>query len=111
MEAWVGFAKGRGVKVIIPDVSPIGKSSYVEGRGKGGKPEFAKPPFTEAGFLEVAAMHDKMINEKAAQIRQLEDSIQIHGGAKQAYERLAKVARAIETGINVSSLTDTVRLM
>ncbi len=108
LESWIGFAKGRGVKVVIPEVSPVGKCDYVEGRGTHGKPDFAKPPFTEQEFLHVAAMHDQKMNEKSAQIRQLEDSIQVHGGAKQAYERLAKVARAIEAGQDIKSLTDTV---
>lgn len=110
MESWVGFAKGRGIKVTIAEQSSLGKAAYVEGRAKGGKPQFAKPPFTEAEFLAVAEMHAKRIEEKSAQIRALEDSIHIHSGAQQAYQRLAKVARAIETGIEVSSLTETVRL-
>ena len=110
LESWIGFAKGRGVKVTIPDVSPIGKAAYVEGRASGGKPEFAKPPFTEIGLLKMAEMHSRKIDEKEAQIRQLADQIQSHGGAKQAYERLAKVARAVESGIEVASLTDTVRM-
>lgn len=110
LEAWIGFAKGRGITVTIPEVSPIGKSTYVEGRNGGGKPQFAKAPFTEHAFLAVAEMHARKIAEKEAQIRQLQDSIQVHGGAKQAYERLAKVARAVEAGIDVKSLTDTVVL-
>lgn len=110
LEAWIGFAKGRGVKVTIPSVSPIGRCDYVEGRGSGGKPKFAKPPFTQDGFLAVAAMHQKKIDEKAAQIAQLQNDIQAHGGALQTYQRLAKVARAIEAGQDVKSLTDTVAI-
>ncbi len=109
LEAWIGFAKGRGVKVTVPEVSPIGKCAYVEGRGAA-RTDFAKAPFTESEFLAVAAMHGKRMDEKAAQIRALEDSIQIHGGAKQAYERLAKVARAVESGQSIASLSDTVSL-
>jgi hypothetical protein len=109
LEAWVGFAKGRGIKVTIPPVSPVGKSTYVEGRNGGGKPDFAKPPFTEHAFRELAQMHSQKVAEKEAQIKQLEDSIRIHSGALQAYERMAKVARAVEAGIEVS-LTETVVL-
>lgn len=108
LEAWIGFAKGRGVDVFIPEVSPIGKAAHVEGRLSGGKPAFAKPPFTQDAFLAVAAMHDEKIAEIADQCRQLENKAQAHGGAKQAYERLAKVARAIEAGQDVKTLTDTV---
>lgn len=107
MEAWIGFAKGRGVKVTIPDISPLGKLDYVEGRNSGGKPEFSKPPFTSCAFLEMADLHEQKMQEKSAQIRVLEDAIQVHGGAKQAYERLAKVARAVESGQTVT-LKDTV---
>lgn len=110
LEAWIGFAKGRGVRVTIPDVSPVGKSSHKEGVKSGGKPQFGKPPFTAEGFLAVAAMHGQKMDEKVAQIRNLEGAIQVHGGAKQAYERLAKVARAVEAGQDIASLTDTVRI-
>lgn len=107
MEAWVGFAKGRGIKVTIPEESPLGRSDYVEGRGGSGKPDFAKPPFTQAGFLAVAQMHQQSIDRLQAEIRERQHLIATHSGAQQAYERLAKVARAVEAGIDVKSLTDT----
>lgn len=30
--AWIGYAKGRGIKVTIPDESPLFKDTYDEGR-------------------------------------------------------------------------------
>lgn len=109
MEAWIGFAKGRGVKVFIPEVSPLGKLDYIEGRNSGGKPMFHVEPFTSKALNEIALMHQEKMNEKATEIRILEDAIQIHGGAKQVYERLAKVARAVESGQKVT-LKDTLVL-
>ncbi len=107
LEAWIGFAKGRGIKVTIPPVSPIGRCDYVEGRASSGKPEFSKPPFTQAGFLALVQMHQQSITRLQAEIREREALIQTHSGAMQAHERLAKVARAVEAGIDIKSLTDT----
>ena len=107
MEAWIGFAKGRGIKVTIPEVSHIGKSSYVEGRDWGGKKDFAKPPFTKIQFDEMSGVHLDKINECHAEIRQLEQKIAAHDGAKQAYERLARTARAVENGVDVKTLMET----
>lgn len=109
LEAWIGFAKGRGIKVTIPEASPIGKCDYVEGRGSSGKPEFAKPPFTQAGFLEMAQTHQQAITNLEQEIQQRKHLIATHDGARQSYERLAKVARAVEAGIDVKSLLDTAR--
>lgn len=110
LEAWIGFAKGRGIKVTIPEVSPIGRCEYVEGAGSGGKPEFAKPPFTQTGFAAMAQAHQQSIDKLLAEIKERQNLIATHSGAQQAYERLAKVARAVEAGIDVKSLTDTARI-
>ncbi len=107
MEAWIGFAKGRGVKVTIPEISMIGKCDYVEGENCGGKPEFKQPPFTEEEFLRMAQEHTDKIAEYEEQASQLGDKILIHDGVRQAYERLAKVARATEAGIKITSLSQT----
>lgn len=107
MDGWIHFARGRGIEVTIPEVSNVGKCDYVEGRGKGGKPDFTKPPFTQAGFLEMAQIHAKRITALQAQVLQLEADISTHSGAQQAYERLAKVARATEAGITIQNLTDS----
>lgn len=107
LEAWIGFAKGRGIKVTIPEASPIGRCDYIEGADSSGKPDFAKPPFTQAGFLAVANMHSEAIRRLELEISERKALINTHNGAKQAHERLARVARAVEAGIDVKSLTDT----
>lgn len=109
LEAWIGFARGRGIKVTIPEVSALGKSTRVEGRASGGKYK-ASGPFTVEQFGMLAEMHRLKIEDKLAQIRTLENQVQVHGGAQQAYERLAKVARAVEAGQVIASLTETVNL-
>lgn len=107
MEAWIGFAKGRGINVVIHDKSPVLRSDYIEGKGCGGKPDFSLPPFTQAAFLELADVHSNKIQAAIDQIKQIEKIIQTHDGCRQTYERLAKVARAVEAGQKVS-LTDSV---
>jgi hypothetical protein len=107
LEAWIGFARGRGIKVHIPEQSPIGRCDYVEGRGSSGKPEFAKPPFTQAAFTQMAAQHAQRVQQIEAQVADLRLQQNAHSGAQQAYERLSKVARAVEAGIDVKSLNET----
>lgn len=107
MESWIGFAKGKGIKVTIPDVSHIGKAAYSEGRDWGGKMDFAQPPFTKAEFEDMAAMHKTHIEQCNGQIRQIEQKIAAHDGARQAYERLARTARAVEAGVDVKTLSET----
>jgi hypothetical protein len=107
MEAWIGFARGRGHTVILPDVSPVCRADYVEGRECGGKPEFGLPPFTEEEFLALAQRHTDKINEANGQIEKLQAVIQSNDGARQAYLHLGRTARAVEAGIDVKNLTDT----
>lgn len=102
MEAWIGFAKGLGIKVNIPDESPLGRSSYVEGRDYGKlRPSV---PIAENEATQLARMHQSVIDEASQKLSQLlpvmdeievlKAKIQGHDGAKQAYERIAKVIRA-----------------
>ncbi len=106
MEAWVGFAKGLGIKVVIPDVSPLGKSDYVEGRLSGGRPDFSKPPFTERSFKELASKHQTVIDEANQKINELKNLIVAHSTAYEVNDRLAKVARAVEAGVNINDLSE-----
>lgn len=110
LEAWIGFAKGRGVDVWISPKSPVLRSDYIEGIGKGGRPDFSKPPFTQKGFLELAAKHSQNIDDLDAQIKELAKRITAHDAARQVYERLAKVARAVEAGQDIENLADTVSM-
>ena len=108
MEAWIGFARGKGHTVILPDVSPVLKADYVEGRDCGGKPQFGVPPFTEEELIGLANMHEKKMAETEAKISVLKAGIQGNDGARQAYLHLARVARSIEAGQEVTTLQDTV---
>ena len=119
MEGWIQFARGRGIEVVIPDVSSITKCNYIEGRDykpnqrlsdMGLNPQFAKPPFTSSAFIEMAQTHIDKIQEYNNQITQIEQLIHTHDGCKQAYERLAKVARGVESGIDNLTLSGTVTL-
>jgi len=117
MWGWVRFARGRGIKVTIPKESALCKMDYQEGRDwQGGKtvtgsnPAFAKPPFTQAAFNEMADIHIKKIVEYNNQIAGLEQLINTHAGCQQAYERLTKVARAVESGVDNLTLSGTVTI-
>lgn len=105
MYAWIAFAKAKGIKITIPQESCLFKGGYVEGRDWGIK----KPDgvFTESQFLAMVTLHENKIAEYEAQKKQIESLIQTHDGARQSYDRLAKVARAVESGVKVTSLTET----
>lgn len=109
MEAWIGFAKGRGHEVIIHGSSPVLKAKYVEGMACGGQPDFAKPPFTEEGFLGLAKRHTEKINAINTQITALQAQNYSNDGARQAYTQMARVARSVEAGNDIQTLDDTVR--
>jgi hypothetical protein len=109
MEAWIGFARGKGHEVIVHESSPVFKADYVEGERCGGKPDFAKPPFTEEGFLGLANRHSEKIKAAQAQIRDLQIQISSEDGARQAYTHIARVARSVEAGNEIKTLDDTVR--
>lgn len=118
MEAWVGFAKGRGVKITIPECSPFGKADYVEGRDYGIKR--MKMSYPDNEYTEMAQEHVQKMEALAAkyaeygpikeEITQLERAINCHYGAKQVYERLAQIQRAIEAGNDIKTLQDTVSM-
>lgn len=110
VEAWIGFAKGMGVNVCIPEISPVGKCSYVEGRDWNGvKNEYGKTGgiFSQQEFINMADSHSQKIGLIDEQISQLVADKHTHNGARQAYERLAKVARASEARMDINSLSDT----
>ena len=109
VEFWVGFAKGRGITVIPHRTSPICRSSYVEGKASGGKPDFAKPPFVEEEFLGLAKRHQEKIDAIQAQIGALQQQLISNDGAMQAYTQMGRVARAVEAGNQIDTLENTVR--
>ena len=110
MEAWIGFARGRGMEVVLHELSPVCRADYVEGMDSGGKPDFAKPPFTEEGFLGLAKRHAEMIHKLTSERVVLADKIRGHEGAKQAYTNLARIARAVEAGNDIRTLDNTVSI-
>lgn len=108
VEAWIGFAKGRGVKVVIPEVSHVGKSRYVEGRDWGNDTEVGV--FSEQSFAAMAVQHQMEMETIQAQRRELAIKAAAHDGALQVYQNLAKTARAVAAQIDVKSLTEATRL-
>ena len=112
VEAWIGFAKGRGIEVVIPDVSPVGKAPYVEGRdwdGTRNNYKSGKFPFTQTEFERLAEIQNKKTQEIDAQIEALKTQANVYAGTSQAYLHLAQVARAVEAGNQIDSLSDTIR--
>jgi hypothetical protein len=75
----------------------------------GNKPEGIKP-FTEADFRELVSLHEQKIAQAREQIAALQTRIAAHDGARQAYENMAKVARARWAGQTLEKLSDTVMI-
>lgn len=99
LHAWAGLAIGLGVKVTIPNASPILKSHYTEGRDS--RPTTA--PFTRLAFGERARAH----RGKAEELRSM--ALQ-HDGAAEAYEKMEQVARGVEAGLDIQSLDHGVKM-
>jgi hypothetical protein len=111
IEAWIGFAKGRGINIHIPDISHVGKCDYVEGRDWNGiKNEYGTTGgiFSQREFDKMVESHAQKIELIDQHISQLVADKHTHNGARQAYERLSKVARAKEAKFNVKSMSETV---
>lgn len=106
MEAWLGLAIGKGVKITIPDASPVLKSLYMEGRDN----RTGCPPFTSANFEAVAAVHQQHIDEITSLREELLHKLNAHHGALQAYTRLAKIARAVEAGQKIDDLVGSLKV-
>lgn len=104
MEGWIGYAKGKGIKVSIAEESPLCKYTYNEGRDWNNTTNSTL--YSENDFSRMAETHTKHIDELNAKIAQLQAAIQSHDGARQAYTRLAKVARAVDAGIDVKSICE-----
>jgi len=107
MYAWIAYAKAVGIDVEIVEESTLFSDPHVEGRGSGGKPEYQQPPFTETEFGAMAKTHSERIDDLRQQQDALGVLINTHDGAKQVYERLAKVARGTEAGQSITSLAQT----
>jgi hypothetical protein len=104
MEAWIGFAKGRGIKVVIPEVSHVGKSRYVEGRDWNGDTEVGVFSEEEFGAQALDCATKREVLQKQRQ--ELAIKAAALDGAEQVYRHLAKVARAVEAQVDVKSLSE-----
>jgi len=105
MYAWIGYAQAKGIKVTIPDISPLFKDPIVYG-----KESVEKGVFSENDFLEMAHIHQAKIEEYQGMIDNLQNQMTAHRGSVQTYQRLAKVARSVEAGLQVESISEHVSL-
>lgn len=104
VEAWIGYARGLGIKVTVPDQSPLGKSTFLYGAD----PLPQAGVFNEAEFRSMAEEHLSAMAQIEAQVKSLQDRWNTHSGAHQSYERMARAARAIAAGNDVKHLKDTI---
>lgn len=108
MYAWIAYAKAKGIKIVIPEESSLFKGTYVEGRDWGKKESDGCYSMSE--FTQMAQAHQKRMDEVDVKIRQLQSDYTSHDGARQVYERLAKISRAMESGIHIKTLTETTKV-
>lgn len=101
VEHWIGYAKGRGIVVTIPDVSPVGKANYVYGVNK--QPD-QTGPWTQSGFKEMAKKHADAMAECQTEIDRLTCMYRTHDGSRQAYERCALVAKQRANGQDIREI-------
>lgn len=103
--AWKGFAESKGIKVNAPGSSLFKDRHYPDWNKRD-----LSGPFTQKGFLRMAERHQLKINDAYANINQLKKVIEANSGCKQVYERLAKIARATDDGIDVQSIEDSTEI-
>jgi len=95
--AWIGYAQGLGIEVNIPDSSLYKDTDYpcnIKGN----------PPYTESEFRKMADQHKEMMDKYTKEMEHLQTLYHTHDGCRQAYERLAKIARATDAGIEVKQI-------
>ena len=108
MYAWIAYAKAKGIKITIPEASSLFKGTYDEGRDWNKK---STGVYTESAFMQFADGHEKKMETVQAAIRQLEIDYASHDGARQVYERLSKAARAMDAGVEIKTLLETVSIV
>lgn len=106
VNAWIGFAKGMGIRITIPDRSVLFKASYVYGV----QDEPVGGVFSEKALREMAQKHTSAIEKIENEIQTWQKQIAAHRGALQAFEALGNVARAVEAGHEIQSLQDSIEL-
>lgn len=107
VEAWIGFARGRGIKVVLPPQSSCLKSSMLYGNEKLDYVEY-DGLFSERQFRAMADVHAKAINDIDNKITYYKDLREAHGGSLQAYNKMAQVARASAAGVIITDLRSSV---
>lgn len=107
MYAWIAYAKAKGIKITIPEESSLFKGTYVEGRDWNKK---SAGLWSEGEFTQLANAHQKRMNEIDQQINALRVDYTSHDGARQVYDRLSKVARAIDSGVDIKTLIETAKV-
>lgn len=105
MEQWIGYAKGRGIQIYIDDSSPLGYSTYREGRDW---PDKGFDGFDDGEYREMYEHHKQRfeglqveIDEFSPKFEAMKAEYHALNGAMQVYKRLQKVARARAGGLNV----------
>lgn len=109
MYAWIGYAIARGIRVTIPPESSLFREPYVEGTDWGGR-DGGNPPFTAGEFGAMEKMHRDKVESLQSEIQSLENRVHTHNGAALAYNRLAKIARAVDGGAEIKTLTESARV-
>lgn len=107
MYAWIAYAQAKGITITIPKESTLFNDSYDEGRDWNNERESGIPPFTTQELEKMETLHEQKIEECKHQINLLEAKINTHDGARQTYSRLKKIARGIESGAQITSLTES----
>lgn len=107
VEAWMGLAKGKGIKITIPEVSPVMKATFIYGTGTGNRGGLDTGVFSYDEFTKLAKEHKTRMSEIEKEIHGLQMAMNAQAGAQQAYERMAQVARAITSGNDIKSLQHT----
>lgn len=110
MYAWIGYAKAKGIKVTIPEQSPLFSETYDEGRDWGKGKSYGTPPFDSENFEEMAQQHRDRVAELDKMIADLNANKQAHRGSMQVFEQLARIARIQKEGTKVNKLSDVTRL-
>lgn len=108
MEQWIGYAKGKGIEVYICESSPLGYSTYREGRDW---PEKGFEGYDDGEYQSMAKKHKQIMQEVEVElsglaaiehrILELKAKYAGHDGARQVYERLEKLYRAKSSGLDV----------
>ena len=106
MYAWIAFAKGQGINVVIPKETPLFVSTYSEGRDWKVCSDRGVKPFTEKGFKDVCDIHAEKVKAIDVQITELTALANMHRGSICAYTQLSRVARSLESGAIVNNLKD-----